>query len=53
MMKLLNYSPGDARGSNHCSQPPAGGLWKCQDCEKRQLFSFCKLLWPDELYKFS
>lgn len=34
MMKLLNYSLGVARGSNHCSQPSAGGLWKCQDCEE-------------------
>lgn len=33
---------GDPGGSDHPGQPPAGGLWKCQDCEKWQLIEICK-----------
>ena len=40
------YPVGNTWGSNHQCQPPAGGLWKCQDCEEWQLLTLCKLqLW--------
>ena len=38
------YPVGNTWGSNHQCQPPAGGLWKCQDCEEWQLLTLCKLL---------
>ena len=35
---------GDPGRSNHQRQPPAGGLWECQDCEERQLVPLCESL---------
>lgn len=33
---------GNPGGSDYPSQPAAGGLWKCQDCEEWQLLKICK-----------
>ena len=33
---------GDSGRSNHLSEPSAGGVWECQDCEERQLLQICE-----------